>query len=88
MFLPLLDYLAESFGPFRVFNYFTFRAILSTLTALIFCVDINSKIKSEKINYLSKSDIVINLSRFFDKQTLILFKASRSVKMENLIDLI
>ena len=54
----------------------------------IFCVDINSKIKSEKINYLSKSDTVINLSRFFDKQTLILFKASRSVKMETLIDLI
>ena len=54
----------------------------------IFCVDINSKIKSEKIKYLSKSDIVINLSRFFDKQTLILFKASRSVKMETLIDLI
>ena len=54
----------------------------------IFCVDINSKIKSEKIKYLSKSDIVINLARFFDKQTLILFKASRSVKMETLIDLI
>ena len=54
----------------------------------IFCVDFNSKIKSEKIKYLAKSDIVINLSRFFDKQTLILFKASRSVKMETLIDLI
>lgn len=38
MFLPLLEYLAESYGPFRVFNYFTFRAILSTLTALIFCL--------------------------------------------------
>ena len=38
MFLPLLDYLAESYGPFRVFNYITFRAILSTLTALIFCL--------------------------------------------------
>ena len=38
MFLPLLDYLAESYGPFRVFNYLTFRAILSTLTALVFCL--------------------------------------------------
>ena len=38
MLLPFLDFLAESYGPFRVFNYFTFRAILSTLTSLIFCL--------------------------------------------------
>ncbi len=36
MFLPLLEYLAESFGPLRIFNYFTFRAILATLTSLVF----------------------------------------------------
>ena len=36
MFLPILEYLAESFGPLRVFNYFTFRAILATLTSLVF----------------------------------------------------
>ena len=38
MFLPFLDFLAESYGPFRIFNYFTFRAILATLTSLIFCL--------------------------------------------------
>ena len=36
MFLPILEYLAESFGPLRIFNYFTFRAILATLTSLGF----------------------------------------------------
>ena len=36
MFLPILEYLAESFGPLRVFNYFTFRAILATLSSLVF----------------------------------------------------
>ena len=50
MFLPLLDYLAESYGPFRVFNYLTFRAILSTLTARVFCLLFGHPI----INYLKK----------------------------------
>ena len=36
MFLPILEYLAESFGPLKIFNYFTFRAILATLTSLVF----------------------------------------------------
>ena len=36
MFLPILEYLAESFGPLRIFSYFTFRAILATLTSLVF----------------------------------------------------
>ena len=36
MFLPLLEYLADSYGPLRIFNYFTFRAILATLTSLTF----------------------------------------------------
>ena len=36
MFLPILEFLAESFGPLRIFNYFTFRAILATLTSLVF----------------------------------------------------
>ena len=36
MFLPILEYVAESFGPLRIFNYFTFRAILATLTSLVF----------------------------------------------------
>ena len=36
MFLPILEYLAESFGPLRIFNYFTFRAILATLSSLVF----------------------------------------------------
>ena len=36
MFLPILEYLAESFGPLRIFNYFTFRAILATLSSLAF----------------------------------------------------
>ena len=38
MLLPFLDLLAESYGPFRIFNYSTFRAILATLTSLIFCL--------------------------------------------------
>ena len=36
MFLPILEILAESYGPLRIFNYLTFRAILATLTSLIF----------------------------------------------------
>ena len=36
MILPIREYLAESFGPQRIFNYFTFRAILATLTSLVF----------------------------------------------------
>ena len=50
MFLPLLEYLADSFGPLRIFNYFTFRAILSTLTSLGFILFFGKPF----INFISK----------------------------------
>ena len=36
MLLPLFDYLANFFGPFRVFEFISVRAIAATLTALLF----------------------------------------------------
>lgn len=35
MLLPLFDYLANFFGPFRVFEFISVRAIAATLTALL-----------------------------------------------------
>ena len=54
MLLPFLDFLAESYGPFRVFNYFTFRAILSTLTSLIFCLTFGKSF----ISFLKRKNFV------------------------------
>ena len=51
----------------------------------IFCVEINSKIIDRKIKYISKNNVKKNIENFFDEDTLILFKASRSVKMETVI---
>ena len=36
MLLPLFEYLSEFFGPFRVVEYLSTRAILATLTSLLF----------------------------------------------------
>ena len=36
MLLPLFEYLSEFFGPFRVVEFLSTRAILATLTSLIF----------------------------------------------------
>lgn len=52
----------------------------------IFCVDINSKITDKKIKYISKNNVKKNIKTFFDEDTLILFKASRSVRMETVIE--
>ena len=38
MLFYLFEYLAEFYGPFRVFEYLSLRAILSTLTALAFAL--------------------------------------------------
>ena len=54
---------------------------------LIFCVDFESKISDEKIKYISKSEVQKHIKGFFGIDTLILFKASRSVKMESVIKL-
>ena len=54
---------------------------------LIFCVDFESKITDEKIKYISKSEVQKHIKGFFGIDTLILFKASRSVKMESVIKL-
>ena len=51
----------------------------------IFCVDIESKISNEKIKYISKKEVQNQIKIFFGIDTLILFKASRSVKMETVI---
>ena len=51
----------------------------------IFCVEINSRIINRKIKYISKNNLKKNIENFFDEDTLILFKASRSVKMETVI---
>ena len=51
----------------------------------IFCVDIESKISNEKIRYISKKEVQNQIKIFFGIDTLILFKASRSVKMETVI---
>lgn len=51
----------------------------------IFCVEINSRIIDRKIKYISKNNVKKNIENFFDEDTLILFKASRSVKMETVI---
>ena len=48
----------------------------------IFCVDIFSKISDKKIKHISKNKVKKNIKHFFNEDTLILFKASRSVKME------
>ena len=54
---------------------------------LIFCVDFDSKITDEKIKYILKSEVQKHIKGFFGIDTLILFKASRSVKMESVIKL-
>ena len=59
MFLPILEILAESYGPLRIFNYLTFRAILATLTSLIFCLSFGNWfinfLKMERFNqYIRK----------------------------------
>ena len=38
MLLPLFDYLSEFFGPFRVVEFLSTRAILATLTSLLFAL--------------------------------------------------
>ena len=53
----------------------------------IFCVDLDSKINDEKIKYIPKSEVQRHIKGFFGIDTLILFKASRSVKMESVIKL-
>ena len=50
---------------------------------LIFCVDFDSKITDEKIKYIQKRGTK-TYQGFFGIDTLILFKASRSVKMNQL----
>ena len=52
MFLPLLEYLSESYGPLRIFSYFTFRAILATLTALVFSLVFGKTF----INFISRQN--------------------------------
>ena len=54
---------------------------------LIFCVDFESKITDKKIKYILKSEVQKHVKGFFGIDTLILFKASRSVKMESVIKL-
>ena len=43
MLLPLFDYLANYFGPFRVFEFITVRAIAATLSALLFSLILGPK---------------------------------------------
>ena len=47
MLLPLFDYLANFFGPFRVFEFISVRAIAATLTALM--VDFHRLLQKEHV---------------------------------------
>ena len=43
MLLPLFDYLSQFFGPFRVVEFLSTRAILATLTSLLFSLVLGPK---------------------------------------------
>ena len=43
MLLPLFEYLSEFFGPFRVVEFLSTRAILATLTSLMFSLVLGPK---------------------------------------------
>ena len=43
MLLPLFEYLSEFFGPFRVVEFLSTRAILATLTSLLFSLLLGPK---------------------------------------------
>ena len=43
MLLPLFEYLSEFFGPFRVVEFLSTRAILATLTSLLFSLVLGPK---------------------------------------------
>ena len=43
MLLPLFEYLSEFFGPFRVVEFLSTRAILATLTSLLFSLFLGPK---------------------------------------------
>ena len=43
MLLPLFEYLSEFFGPFRVVEFLSTRAILATLTSLLFSLILGPK---------------------------------------------
>jgi len=55
MLLPLFDYLADFYGPFRVFEYLSLRTILSTLTAFLLALFFGPKfIHSMKENQVAQ----------------------------------
>ena len=43
MLLPLFEYLSDFFGPFRVVEFLSTRAILATLTSLLFSLVLGPK---------------------------------------------
>ena len=43
MLLPVFEYLSEFFGPFRVVEFLSTRAILATLTSLLFALILGPK---------------------------------------------
>ena len=55
MLLTLFDYLSQFFGPFRVFEFLSVRAIAATLTALIFSLFFGPKfIRKMKITQVAQ----------------------------------
>ena len=57
MLLPLFEYLSEFFGPFRVVEFLSTRAILATLTSLLFSLFLGPKFIN-KIKYSNGKPIV------------------------------
>ena len=62
MLLPLFEYLSEFFGPFRVVEFLSTRAILATLTSLFFSLVLGPKFinKMKKITKKKNENVKLN----------------------------
>ncbi|MDG2061092.1 MAG: phospho-N-acetylmuramoyl-pentapeptide-transferase [SAR86 cluster bacterium] len=69
MLLPVFDYLSDFYGPFRVFEYLSLRAICSTLTALLFSLFLGPRfinsMRSNNVEQVVRDD---GPSSHFDKR--------------------
>ena len=53
MLLEIINFFSDSYGPFRVFDYLSFRAISTTLTALVISLILGPKF----INKMQEIDV-------------------------------
>ena len=64
MLLPLFEYLSEFFGPFRVVAFLSTRAILATLTSLLFSLFLGPKfINKMKCDCADGNDCYIGINK-------------------------